>query len=261
MATYTLFIDESGDVGIKSVRTESSSGASPYMTMGGILVPDSLTAKITQELHHFNNRNKLNGKHCKTLDHEQKVCLSRFIAQQRVLCFGVISRKETLEDYKKQIGQKSFLFYNKCAQYLLERVGLFMEEENICADDLRILFEEGNFDYKALKNLLKKCQKTPRQCNTKMLRRINAEKVQAEKKSKEPLFQLADLVAHSLYKCVDGGKYNVLEHRYLREIKSRFYSDKETKRILGSGIYAIHRIEDLRVEGEIEDFLKRLQAG
>ncbi len=39
--TYTFYIDESGDSGTGQVRSGAQGGASPYMTLGGVLVRDS----------------------------------------------------------------------------------------------------------------------------------------------------------------------------------------------------------------------------
>ena len=38
--TYTFYIDESGDSGTGQVRSGNEGGASPYMTLGGVLLLD-----------------------------------------------------------------------------------------------------------------------------------------------------------------------------------------------------------------------------
>jgi hypothetical protein len=45
-----LFIDESGEAGIRTVRSDSSSGASPYMTLGAALIHNSARNAIEDTL-------------------------------------------------------------------------------------------------------------------------------------------------------------------------------------------------------------------
>jgi hypothetical protein len=48
--TYTFYIDESGDAGTGQVRSGTEGGASPYMTLGGVLVRDSDGQRLKQFL-------------------------------------------------------------------------------------------------------------------------------------------------------------------------------------------------------------------
>ncbi len=248
---YTLYIDESGDAGINKVRTKIAGGASPYMTMGGVLVPDREAETIKRHLNEFRKEiTKKPDLHCKNLKHEQKVRFSKFLNDQKVLCFGVISLKSTLGGYKEDIEGNSSYYYNKCAQYLLERLGIFLSIHNVPNENINIIFEEGNFDYNKLKGLIATCQKSPIHPNTRYLSMIDVNSIDKKEKNEEPLLQLSDLVAHSLYRAVYGGEYSVYEPRYLKCIKNKFFKKSEEK-IIGNGIYAVHSIDDLGLPEEI----------
>jgi len=251
---YTLYIDESGDAGINKVRTRTVAGASPYMTMGGVLVPDIKSKTITENLNEFRQKiTKQPNLHCKNIRHEQKVRFSQFLNNQKVLCFGVVSLKSTLGNYKEDIEGDSSLYYNKCAQYLLERLGIFLSTHNIPKDNINIIFEEGNFNYGKLKGLIAACQRKPIHANSEYLKNIDVNLIDKKDKKDEPLLQLSDLVAHSLYKAVYGGEYNVYEPRYLECIRNKFFK-KDKEKIVGNGIYAVHSIYDLRLPNEMQSF-------
>ena len=209
----TFLIDESGEAGISKIRSSKSGGASPYMTLGGVLLETDQLEKYRSYVETIRQHVGKKSLHCNQLRHFQKVYFAKRVAEIPPLhCFGVISRKETLGWYKNTIDDDSSAYYNKCAQFLLERVGHFMKANEILPHKLEIIFERGNFNYRKLKNLIKTCQDTPigrtkQQINEiKLLRQIDAENIRDTPKDEEPLLQLADLVAHALYRCVDKTK-------------------------------------------------------
>lgn len=173
---YTLFIDESGESGISNVRTETSKGASPYMTLGGAIVRNDSFERLQNSLAKVQKEFGKNSLHCSELNHSQKVHYAKVLAQMPIRLFGVISYKKTLGSYKEQISDNHNSYYNKCAQYLLERVGWFMENREINADDLDIVFEESGADYAKMKNLIRKCQSNPIQHMSEKLKFIDPEK-------------------------------------------------------------------------------------
>ncbi len=262
MAKYTLFIDESGEAGIANVRSSASGGASPYMTLGAVLIPNVLHSKVTEKLALITKRFDKKNLHCNRLRHEQKVRYSKVVNTFKVKCFGIISLKETLGSYKEDISSDSSKYYNKCAQYLLERVGAFLKQHEIPSNALDIVFEEGNFKYNALRNLLRACQQNPSHPSVSLLRYIDVDRIQAVKKADDPLLQVADLVAHSLYRCVDktNGNYRIAESRYLFEIRKKFHHDTKTGRIDGHGIKAVHSLKQLGLDDEMLSFLENLSV-
>ena len=255
-------MDESGEAGIEKVRTENSGGASPYMTLGAVLIPNASKAgnvKLLEQLKIDVRKKRL---HCAELKHYQLLHFSRKIAARKMRLFGVISRKETLGNYKTEIAEDSSMYYNKCSQYLLERVGWFMEVRDIPAGNVNIVFEKANVDYDMMKNLIRKCQRNPKHRNTKRLLRIDVDRIEVRKKSEEPLLQIADLVAHSLYKCVDKSDKNhgIPEPRYVRELGPRFFGHPNGEKVVGAGIYCVHSIKSLKLDVDVADTLEKLTA-
>ena len=259
---YTLFIDESGEAGIEKIRSNSSGGASPYMTLGACLIPNhrlEFYRAVVESIRADIGKPTL---HCSKLSHYQIVHFARSVIKDKIRLFGVISKKSTLGSYKSNIDGDSSKYYNKCSQYLLERVGWFLESRGIKADNVDIIFEEANIDYEKMKNLLRKCQRSPRWKNTEKLKNISVEKISTKKKNEECLLEIADLAAHSIYKCVDkyDKNFGIPEPRYLRELSNRFFGHPETKIVVGAGLYCVHSIEDIELDEDVKEIVVGLKA-
>lgn len=259
---FTIFIDESGEAGIGKIRSESSGGASPYMTLGASLISNRSRKTIEDTLEKLSADIGKNSLHCSHLKHYQLLHFVRQITQRKMRLFGVISRKATLGSYKTAIADDSSMYYNKCAQYLLERVGWFMEARKIPPGNLDIIFEQANVDYEKMRNLLWTCQSNPKHPNTRKLQHIDIRNIAVKKKSEEPLLQLADLVAHALYKCVDkqSKNFGIAEPRYLRELAPHFFGHPETQTVVGAGLYCVHSVRDLNLDSEVEEVFNSMVA-
>lgn len=259
---YTLFVDESGDTGIGKIRSDDSGGATPYMTLGAVLIPETKKADIQEAIGNVSLTLNKSFLHCNQLKHVQKIFYAREMSKQQILCFGVVSKKKTLGSYKDEIDSNNNYYYNKCAQYLLEKVGKFMEINDVPSQDVNIVFEEGNYDYAALRGLISACRKNPLKPDTKYLSRINPFSITTQCKDDEPLLQPADLVAHALFKCVDKTRtnYNIPEPRYLSELKGLFFNDIKTGLIDNYGIKAVHRLNELSLDDDIHKLLTNLST-
>ncbi len=258
---YRVVIDESGEAGIKKIRTDTSPGASPYLTLGAAFYPIDQEEKIIRTL---DEAKKILGKddlHCSKLDHFSKIRYIRTIKNCKFLSFGTISDKSTLGAYKNSIDEDSRKYYNKCSQYLLEQIGRMLKEHSTDPKEVEIVFEEGTFDYEKLRSLISRCQQNPIHENTKLLNFIVVKNITQRPKADLPTLTIADLLAHSLYKCVhkSSTNYQITEFRYIEELRSKFYADAETKFILGHGIKCIHDIRKLRIDDDIAEKLRKLK--
>ncbi|WP_273146002.1 DUF3800 domain-containing protein [Oceanicaulis alexandrii] len=249
---YTLFIDESGEAGIARVRDAEQPGASPYMTMGAVIVPNAHLDSLSECLESVKKTIGKQELHCSNLKHFELLFFAKSMAKEKVRFFGAISKKKTLGPYKTAIKDNPRKYYNKCAQYLLERVGWFMGNRSLMPHQLDIVFERANVDYDALANLIRRCQDSPLHESTKQLRNISADRIYSIEKNEHPALCIADLVAHALYKCVDKTERNfgIVEPRYLRELSPRFFGNPETAKALGAGLYCVHSVRDLELEDE-----------
>ncbi|MFD1157122.1 DUF3800 domain-containing protein [Roseovarius aestuarii] len=259
---FTFFVDESGQSGIKKIRSKTEGGASRYMTLGGVLVPNQLRNGIRNRLSKLASEFGKPDLHCSKINHNQICRFTQELAKEKILLFGVISLKETLGSYGEDIEGDDKRYYSKCAQYILERLGLFLKLNGIAEDDVSICFEEGNFDYSALRGLVSKCRQNPIWAATKNLKHINPNSIYCSPKENEKLLQTSDLVAHALFRCVDDGPstYGIKETRYINELRRRFFREKETQKIIGYGIYPVHKLNQIKADPPVREFLNGLLA-
>lgn len=259
---YTFFVDESGQSGIKKIGGAGNKGASPYMTLGGVLVPNTHKSNILSELNKLIDIYGKKDLHCSRLNHNQICRFARVVALEKVKLFGVISHKATLGTYRTEIKDSDKKYYNKCVQYLLERLAHFLELNNIEETQVSIVFEDGNYDYSALKSLIRSCRRKPMNPASKRLVRINPNSISSKMKEEEPLLQVSDLVAHALYRCVDDSPstYGIQETRYVDELRCKFFSEPETQKIVGYGLFPVHRLSQIKASKEVETFLEQLKS-
>ena len=158
MKKFTLLIDESGDQGLDNLVTaDNPRGASAYMTMGAALVYTDHLPQLRENLETERTLLDVKRLHCADLDHAKLSYISRRVSTYRLKLFGVISKKSTLGSYRTQItgGDQGQDYYNKCAQYLFERIGSFFGENQIQGKDVDIIFEtKRNHDYFRLQRFL-----------------------------------------------------------------------------------------------------------
>ena len=260
---YTLFVDESGDQGINKIRTSSSGGQSPYLTLGAALVKDDDIEAITTEIKQIVG--EIKGKqresfqiHFSQMKHKEKVYVCQQFAQLPVTFLGLISKKDTLGNYAEQINKESTKYYNKNIEYLLEIVGQLFSQHNIGFDKHQIIFEEiKNFNYQQTRNYINIVRDNPMHQKAHQLKHINPSKIESAEKSNAPLLCLADCVAYSLHQCCQDWK-GVYEPRYIHELRSRFHCDGE-KYIKYSGIKFIHTIARC-IPSDVQGFFEKLKA-
>lgn len=137
-----------------------------------------------------------------------------------------------------------------------------MHVNDISPENLDIVFETGNFDYEKMKNLIRKCQANPGHQMTDYLNNIKVSNIVAKKKDEEPLLQVADLIAHSLYRCVDkcGKNLFTTEPRYIRELSTSFFGNPQTQLVPGAGLYLVHTIKDLELDPDVEQVINEMVA-
>ncbi|GHA60569.1 hypothetical protein GCM10008927_27630 [Amylibacter ulvae] len=259
---YHFFIDESGDQGLDKIRTKERGGATEYMTMGGVLIPDTHLNRYRDKLDAIKSILKREDLHCKEMSHVQVAYFAREISKLRLQCFALISKKETLEDYKENIEGKGQAqkYYNKCSQILLERLCHFLEVEKIASEDISIKFEKmRGHNYSQMRKYLSIVREHPKDKNAALLKHIEPFSIEALDKSDEELLSIADLVAYSCYQMVNYSPANFYtpEQRYFRELKNKFWKDKDTGGIANFGLNIFKGPRQLKLdECEEQYFLK-----
>lgn len=259
---FVLLIDESGQAGIARIRTSNSGGATPYMSLGAVLVRRSDIPFLREQLLKIAGVVNRANLHCSEMRHHQKVFFARRVSTLPLLAFGLLSRKETLGGYGRRIAQDSNMYYNKCAQLLLEKVGKFLGYKGIHGSKVSVIFEEGNFNYRALRTFISKCRENPYHVETRYLANIEPMSISAKSKRDEPLLELADLFAHAIFKCADKslGNFEIPEPRYLTELTSRFCGDPRSGRVEGYGLKLVHELRDVQLDSDVEALVAAMSS-
>lgn len=256
-----VLIDESGEAGITRVRGKSGGGSSPYFVLAAALVPSEEKEKATEALKHASKTLVKKWAHATDLSHAQTVFWARSAASLNMRYFAVISKKSTLEGYADRIKKNPDMFYNKCAVYLLEKVGKYLIAKGLEKETPEVCFERRNHDYDRLRRYVVAIKDRPIHPEAKYLRVFNPFAFYERSKEEEPLLRFADLVAHATYQCANKTRSNfdIPEPRYFVELSKRFGADKHGN-ILGHGLKCIHSLEDLGLDKDVSDLLKSLRA-
>ena len=259
--TCSVFIDESGEAGISKVRSETSSGSSPYFVLAAAVMPNAVKLNAKSVLDKTAERIPRKWRHATELTHSQTVFWARSASQVNLRFFAVISNKSTLGEYSARIDRDPDKFYNKCAVYLLERVGKYLISKGITEEPPEIHFENRNHDYDAMRRYIGKIKDNPIHVDAKYLRVINPFAISSPTKEEEPLLKYADLASYAVYQCTNRSSTNfgIPEPRYLREIEKRFGVDAEGK-VLGAGIKCIHSLADLKLDRDIDAYISGMRG-
>ncbi len=259
---YTLFVDESGEEGFQKIRTSSEKGSSPWFSLGAFLMKDTDREIVLNCIDECKAVVKKKELHATDLQHKQKVFVCQRFSKLPITFFGLLSNKSSLErgNYRSRIEGETWKYYNKNAGYLLEKVGRFLDENNITKSEHKIIFEEKrSVHYGSMKNFLKACWLEPHYKEAEFLQYINIPSITAVPKKEEPLFVVADFIAHSLFQCCEDADNSVTETRYLNELRSNFYSD-DNGEIFDFGIKAVNKISDLQLQQQDQSFILNLNA-
>ncbi len=256
-----VYIDESGDSGIAKIRDGRRGGASPYFVLAAAVMPRAVAIDAGKLLASVNSELGREWRHTTDLSHSQTVYWSRRSVEVNLRYFAVVSNKSTLGEYSHRINKDPQMFYNKCAVYLLERVGRYLLKRGYAAEPPTVVFETRNHDYDAMRRYIGKIKDNPMHSDAKYLRVFNPFAITTRTKEEEPLLRYADLASFAVYQCANKTpkNYNIPEPRYFSELSMRFGAD-ENGNVLGHGVKAIHNLEQLKLDKNVELILRTAKA-
>ncbi|PCJ99468.1 MAG: hypothetical protein COA45_05380 [Zetaproteobacteria bacterium] len=263
--TYTIYIDESGDDGIRKIRqADDTRGATPWFTLGAFMIKDSDYTQIADTITSCELEINKKSLHFKSLSHRQRIYVCTQFCALPIICFGTICNKETLtkKDYGARIQGKndSKLFYNKNAHYLLEKVGKFLNQYNIPLESHKIIFEhKDGVEYGWMKKYIRQISLNPHEGDARFLKNINIASITSKKKGEEPLLKISDTIASSLFQCCENKVLGVRETSYLEKLRHKFPADTNG-RILDYGIKPINNINDLNLSETEYNFFLSLRS-
>ena len=248
----SVYIDESGNDGLTDKSTKN-------FVLGGFIVYNKDLDFLNNKILEFENKIKKEI-HCsnRSINHFMKVYLAKQLSELPIKIFSVISQKITLiNNYTPKDNQE---YYNKNVQYLLERIGDFIEKTEQQGNKIiltNIIFEKRkNHNYEKLKHFIKIVKNNPLRAQSKSLTYIDTNIISARDKG-DNLLKIADIISHSVYRAINpDDDYNITEHRYIEEFKNKFYANKN--KILGYGI-KILLIRECDFIKEDIDYIKNLK--
>ncbi|WP_371933246.1 DUF3800 domain-containing protein [Ruegeria discodermiae] len=255
---YTIVIDESGDVGLKNVRPDPSPGPTQYFCMCAAIFNEDNREQISEALSEFRDRK---GRiHATSMNHFERIHLSRTIATQPVGMLGVISNKLTLLEYLSEARKTPTHYYNKVSQYLFERIGQVLGSFNIPKEQVRVCVEARTQQYSSLISFLHSIQTNPLDERSLPIRNVDRFSISAVKKKDDLFMSLADFGANAIFLSVrkDDRTFGINETRYLRELSPIFLSSKSGK-LVPKGLKPIHSLEDLGLDKDTHAELTQLR--
>lgn len=259
---FNIYVDESGEAGIKKVRSGNSPGASPYFVLGAVVCQPTAEIHAKNTLTAFKQQiGKSSWKHATDLGHSEKVFLARELGRLPVRYFAVLSNKNTLKDYKTQIDGDADKFYNKCLAYLLEIICAYLQPRVETEEDLQVILEKRNHDYDRLLRYVSSVRENPIYPQSRALHVLNPFSIRPCPKGEEDMLEIADFVSHAVFQCANRSRsnYEIPEPRYFREIGSRFAGNRHGL-ALGTGIKCIHSLDQLGLDKDIEDIFQELKV-
>lgn len=256
-----VFIDESGDTGIKVVRNDGSPGASPYFVVAASVMPARTCEMALGLLDEIEAQIPKSWRHATDLNHSQTTFFARKAATLNQRCFAVVSKKSTLGSYANEIEWKPHKFYIKCMAYLLAKVGKYISAFGQSFREPQVIFEGRNHDYDALIRYVNAIKANPMHPEAKHLGVFNPFGFVQKQKDEEKLLKFADLTAHAVYQCVNktDKNFQIPETRYLSELAVRFGADT-SGRVINHGIKCVHSLEGLELDPDVKELWSSMRA-
>lgn len=108
---------------------------------------------------------------------------------------------------------------------------------------------------------LGKVKENPFYAESRVLKLLNPFSITSVPKGEEDILEVADLIAHGLFQCVNKSKsnYHIPEYRYFEEFQSRFGADDKGI-ILNTGLKCIHSLEGIGLDKNISDKFRLARA-
>ena len=249
VSKFYAYIDEAGDEGFGKLKTARCGGQSRWFALGAILVSGQNDRCLPQwrdeALQIFENKKR--DLHFNKLKHEQKVALTRLLAEKpfgiSVICSDKIEITKLRADVYAKYKEKGHL-YNYLTRYLLERL------TTACANkaklsgtqaQLEVTFSRrAGTDYSVMRDYLflmrngKEKLSPVRSIDWSVL---NPEDIKVENHSKRAGLQLADVVTSATYAGLEPNLYGDVETRYARSVARRFL--KESNSIANCGVTVV----------------------
>lgn len=224
---FVVYIDESGDDGLRKFRSPGEGGGSSnWLVLGGCIVRKSndlsLVSYRDQILTHLKKTNTREI-HFTKLDHSQKTVVVDHMSHMPIRVSHVLCCKRHIphpEVYKF----KAQLYWYLC-RTLIERISWFCWEKRETKTPVaRIVFSNrGGLKYGDFRSYLVRLKKMDTRINWRV---ISPDAIESEVHSRFAGLQFADVTCGSFAAALEQNPYGNYEHSYAKVLRPIVYSRK-----------------------------------
>jgi hypothetical protein len=240
---YIAYIDESGDIGLRTVVPLDANGASEWLIVSAMVVRSENEREVAKWLRAMREKARSTQSpdlHFKTLSDRQRHIICGELAECDARLFVVISNKQNMRQHRNdraaRMGQSKHYIYWFLCRLLLERVTEFCEARNDLAGTpgrrLRVEFSKrSDLNYTHLSNYLTKLwiQDERVFLNKKTLRWsvFDPHEIYAYDHRTRAGLQLADAVASAFYRAVNRDAETPCNSDFAKLLKPRVWAGKK----------------------------------
>ena len=238
-ASFTIYIDESGDEGFAFHPNER--GSSRWLVLSATVFRkqnDLDAVRLMREVREKLGKEPKKALYFRELKHEQRVPYVRTIGEASLRTVSVLIHKPSIKEPEK-FQNESHRLYRYATRLLLERVSWLCRELQRAGDGdgtAEITFSNRSaMSYDDLRNYLMHLRKTAEARDIRVdWNVVKPEYVKAVNHDQLAGLQIADAVASGVYFSVNLNQYGETEDRYLKHLAPTLYRHKKTA--LGYGL-------------------------
>lgn len=227
-ASFTVYIDESGDEGFTFLPNEQ--GSSRWLVLSAVVFPEVNDPDAVNLMRHVRtvlNKQHKQALHFRDLKHEHRVPYARAIGEARLRTVSVLIHRPSIKEPERFQSEK-FRLYRYATQLLLERVSWLCRDHRKKDEGdgtAKITFSNRSMmSYDALRTYLQHLREIQEAQDIRVdWSVVLPEQVKAVNHDQLAGLQIANAVASGFYFAVNRNPYGDVEDRYVRLMMPTFY--------------------------------------
>jgi hypothetical protein len=266
---FVAYIDEAGDEGLGKLKSDSPTGQSKWLLIGGIIVREDNDRELPrwrdEILAKFPER-KTPLLHFRNLNHAQKVAVCDYFSTKQFGICCVCSNKITLVDKPKwyQLFKQKGHLYNYLTRYLLERITASLRtvaDQSGQKVELRVIFSRRpNTDYQSMREyllLMRDGRERIRPVRSIDWSVFSPENIKVENHKLWAGLQLADIATSATASGLEPNMYGHYESRYALLLAKRYLATR--KSIINCGLTLLPPLATCPLDPAQRQFIADLQ--
>ncbi len=227
-ASFTVYIDESGDEGFVFLPNEQ--GSSRWLVLSAVVFRKANDLDAVSLMRHVRtvlNKQHKQALHFRDLKHEHRVPYARAIGEAKLRTVTVLVHKPSIKEPERFQSEK-FRLYRYATRLLLERVSWLCRDhrrKNEGDGTAEIIFSNRSImSYEDLRSYLRHLREIGEAQDIRVdWSVVLSEQVNAVNHDQLAGLQIADAVASGFYFAVNRNPYGEVEDRYVRLMKDTSY--------------------------------------